>query len=295
MKSKVLFLFTFALFIGILSYANRMFFRQNNGFCIAFLYSSVQKNPEWELPMPTLEEKTLINKILDQKFHYLARGCHCYAFVSEDQKYVIKFHHYPSHIRRFSWAYHPFSYLFRDSRKKIKEHNLERLFTNLQSYKDSYSELKEETGLFFLHINRSDNLHLSVTLVDKTQTEYRVSLDDVTLILQHKAELIFPKLEKWIQKNEIDEVKKLISNVIQLIVTCSQKGYVNNDPDLLKNYGFLGDRAINIDVGDILKSEEMKRKEKYIPYIKSVTEVLRKRLENHPDLLAHFDSEIQRL
>lgn len=295
MRSKVLFFFTFALFIGILSYANRIFFKQNGGFCIAYLYSSIKKNPAWEIPPLSTQEQVGINEILNQKFYYLAKGCHCDAFVSEDQKYVIKFHRYASHLRRFSWVYHPISYLFSQRRKKIKEHNLERLLVNLQSYKESYLKLKEETGLLLLHINRSDNLLQSVTLVDKARAQYRVSLDDVTFLLQHKAELIFPKLDTLIQANKVSEAKKLISSVIQLIVSCSQKGYIDKDPILRRNYGLFEDHAIHIDVGDLVKCEEMKHKQRYIPHVKSVTEPLRKRLENSPDLLAHFDREIQNL
>jgi hypothetical protein len=294
-KDKIILITTCTLFFGTLSCLNRMFFKQNNSFCIAFLYSSIEKNPDWDIPPLDPKEEAFIDEILNQKFYYLAKGCHCYAFISEDQKYVIKFHRYASHLRLFSWAYHPFSYLFNERRIKIKEHNLERLKVNLKSYKDSYSELKKETGLLFLHINRSDNLHKSVTLMDKMLSEYRVSLDDVTFILQRKADLIFPKLENLIHENKIDEAKKLVSNVIHLITACSQKGYVDNDPVMRRNYGILDDRAIHIDVGDLIQCEEIKLKEKYILHIKSVTQVLRQKLENHRDLLDHYDREILNL
>jgi hypothetical protein len=294
-KDKTIFLTACALFFGTLSCVNRMFFKQNSGFCISFLHSSLEKNPDWELPSLASKEEVFVDEILQQKFYYLAKGCHCYAFVSEDQKYVIKFHRFASHLRRFSWTYRPFSYLFNARRKKIKEHNLEKLSANFKSYKDSYSDLKEETGLLLLHINRSNNLHRSITLVDKMQNEYRVLLDDMTFILQRKADLIFPKLQALIRENRIEEAKQLVSAVIHLIVACSQKGYVDNDPVLKRNYGILDDRAIHIDVGDLIQRERIKLKENYIPHIKSVTEVLRQKLKNHPELLNHFNREIQNL
>ena len=136
---------------------------------------------------------------------------------------------------------------------------------------------------------------MSVTLVDKAQREYRLSLDDVTFILQYKAELIFLKLEQLIQENRIDHAKKLISNLIRLIASCSQKGYIDKDPVLRRNYGYLEERAIHIDVGDLVKCEEIRCKEKYIAYVKSVAEGLRKRIENSPELLVHFDQEINNL
>lgn len=293
-KCKLLFYSTLTLFIGSLVCLNRVFFKQNQGFCIAFLYPSIENNPKWENPLPNLEDSSL-NQILNQKFYYLAKGCHCYAFLSEDQKYVIKFHRYPSHMRLFSWAYHPFSYVFSDRRKKIKEHNMQRLQINFQSYKESYTELREETGMLLLHINTSKNLHKVITLIDKTHSEYQVSLDDVTFILQHKADLIFPKLDQLMQENNVDEAKKIVSSVIQLIATCAKKGYVNHDPVLRRNYGLIGNHAIHIDVGDLVLCEEMKLKNNYIPHIKTVTQSLREKIENCPALLDYYDREIQGL
>lgn len=291
-KDKILFLSAFALFILSLSLLNRMFFKQNSGFCVAFLYSRLESNPDWEIMLPKLEEDA-IKEALDQKFYYLAKGCHCYAFISEDQKYVIKFHRYASHLRLFSWAYHPFSYLFDERRKKIKEHNMQRLKTNLQSYKDCYCELKEEAGLLLMHINRSENLHKSITIIDKMKSEYRISLDDVTFILQRKADPIFSKLDQLIKEDKIDEAKKMISSILQLIITDSQKGFIDKDPVLRRNYGWVDNRAIHIDVGDLVKCEEMRLRQNYLPHVKAITQGLRLKIEHCPALLEYYEREIQ--
>jgi hypothetical protein len=295
-RDKVLFLSMSLLFIATLARVDRIFFKRNSGFCIRFLYSSLPNQPEWDLPAPPPEEESTLDEILKQKFHYLARGQHCYAFVSEDQKYVIKFHRFASHMRIFPWLTHPFSYQFSESRKKIKKHNMEKLHYNLQNYKNSYLFLKEETGLILLHINQTDHLQRRVTLVDKTKAEYQIPLDQVTFILQHKANLIYPTLDKLIQEKRLGEAKKIVSDIIHLIATDSQKGYVDNDPVLRKNYGLFSDRAIHIDVGDLIKNGEMSFRENYIPHVKEMTEGLRKWLEStHPELLEHYTQEINRL
>src|SRR5579871_3236989 len=193
MRQRGFVLFFFIAFLAILFPLNRMFFKQNDHFCIGFFFPSggeIREDAE-----PLSQE---IDEILHQKFHYFAKGCHCYAFLSEDKKYVLKFHRYASHMRRFSWAYHPFSYLFKSHRKEIKNHNLAKLQSNFQSYKESYASLKKETGLIWLKLNPSKHLHKFATLVDNSLSEYRVPLDDVTVILQHKADLIFPRLTQFI-------------------------------------------------------------------------------------------------
>ena len=295
-KGKILFLSMLVLFMGMLVRIDRVYFKRNHSFCIRFIYSSIDNRPEWDLPSPSPKEVSLLDEVLKQKFHYLAKGCHCYAFISEDQQYVIKFHRYASHLRIFPWLNHPFSYQFSEHRKSIMTHNLEKLKENLQSYTHSAQALKEETGLIMLHINRTDTLQRSVTLVDATQAEYRVPLDQVTFILQHKANLIYPTLDKLLLEKKIDDAKKVITDVVCLITDCCKKGYVDEDPVLRKNYGLIAGRAIHIDVGDLVRNEKIQLRENYIPHVKEMTESLRVRLEKqYPELLSHYYKEIQSL
>ena len=284
------------LFIGAMARIDRVFFKRNNSFCIRFLFSSLPNRAEWDLPPPSPEEEAHLDTILTQKFHYLGKGAHCSAFVSEDQKYVIKFHRYPSHMRIFPWLNHPFSYQFNDRRKKIMKYNEKRLDYILQNYKNSYLDLKEETGLILLHINHTNTLKRTITLIDKTHAEYKIPLDDVSFILQHRANLIYPTLDKLIAEKKIDQAKKVVSNIIGLITTCCQKGYIDKDPVLRRNYGLLADRAIHIDIGDMIKNEQITEKENYLPHVKEMTESLRKQIVSaYPELLEHYTQEIDDL
>lgn len=265
------------LFIVALAGLDRMFFKQNHDFCAAFLYPKIEHHPEWEIPEADL---TALGPILDQKFYYLAKGCHCFAFVSEDQKYVIKFHRYASHLRRFAWK---FSYLFSEKRKKIKEHNLERLHINLQSYKNAYCDLKEETGLLFAHINPSQNLRKTITLVDTLQSEYQVPLDEVTFVIQHKADLIFPTLSRLLKEGHLEEAKEVVNSLVRLLAIDAKKGYIDKDPIIYRNYGLVGLRAIHIDIGDLVPNSES-----HPPHIQLVTNIIR---EKHPLLVENIDLE----
>ena len=292
LKNKTLLLSSLVLFIGGLTYVDRTFFKRNSSFNVRFLYSNLPNVPEWDMPPPTPEAEAILDEALQQKFHYLARGAHCYAFVSEDQKYVIKFHRFSSHMRILPWVTHPLSYQFSKKRQKIKEYNIQKLSYNLGNYKNSFQDLKEETGLILVHMNKTNYLHRKVTLVDKTKAQYQLPLDQVTFILQHKADLIYPTLDALAQEKKWEEAKRVVSNIVHLIASTTQKGYVDEDPVLRKNYGLLPDRAIHIDVGDMIKKEDIN----YICHVKEMTESLRKRLENnYPELLEHYYQEINSL
>jgi hypothetical protein len=284
------FLGLFFFFLSCLIPIDRYFFKNNASFSIRFLYTSMPNCPEWDI---SCEQDPLLDSILSQDFTYLAKGTHCYAFVSQDQKYIIKFHRYPSHMRLFPWLNRPLAYVFDAKRIRIKEYNLDRYSYFMNNYKTSFQDLKEETGVILLHINRTDNLKKTITLIDKTKNRYRVCLDQVTFILQHRANMIYPTLQQCLDNDDLEKAKEAISHVISLIVQSCQKGYVNNDPVLKRNYGLLADRAMYIDIGDLVRKEEIRNPENYIPHLREVTQDLRAWIiDRKPELLQHFEEEV---
>src|SRR5271157_3130153 len=91
----------FIFFLALLIPIDRYFFKCNASFSIRYLYSCMPNQPQWDLPPLTPQQELQLDRILEQKFRYLAKGTHCYAFVSEDGKYVMKFHRYASHMRLY--------------------------------------------------------------------------------------------------------------------------------------------------------------------------------------------------
>jgi hypothetical protein len=292
---RKMFFFFFLFFLACLIPLDRYFFKHNASFSIRFIYSSMPNRPEWDIPPIASEQEPLLDGILSQDFTYLGKGTHCFAFVSQDQKYIIKFHRYPSHMRLYSWLNRPLAYLFNAKRIRIKEYNMDRYNYFMNNYTQSFQDLKEETGLVLLHINRTNTLKKTITLIDKTNNRYQVCLDDVAFILQHRADMIYPTLQQYLIHNDYEKAKETISRILSLIVQSCQKGYVNNDPVLKRNYGLLSDRAIYIDIGDLVQKEGIDQPENYIPHLRKLTQELRAWIrERRPELLTHFEEEIER-
>ena len=272
---------------------DRMFYKRSGCFSERTLYSTLPSRPEWDLPPLQKEEEKLLEEIIQQPFTYLGKGTQCFAFASADGKYVIKFHKFRSHMRKFPWLTHPFSYHLTERRRKIKKYTIEKLDRNFQSYMNSYFDLKEETGLLFLHLNRTNTLKKRVTLRDQAGGIHQIRLDDASFMIQKRASLIYPTLEDAIETGDLLHGKQLISQLIALIVESEKKGYRNEDPVLKRNYGYLSDRAIHIDVGDLVKhiGEEQ--------LIHSVTETTRPLLDflekKAPTLADHYLQEINSL
>jgi hypothetical protein len=287
-----LFYFLVACWCALLIPVDRFYFKHNASFSIRFLYPCIPNQPQWDIAALTEKENERLDDILAQDFTYMSKGTHCYAFASADGKYIIKFHRYPSHMRLFPWLNRPFAYLFDEKRMKIKQHNLSKYAYIMSNYKTAFKDLREETGVLLVHINRTKNLCKSISLIDKTKNRYRVPLDDVTFILQRKAELIFPTLERYVLEQQKEKVKQTITQIMELIARSCQKGYINNDPVLKRNYGLLGDRAIYIDIGDLVRKEEINHTE----HLLETTYALRIWIEKHiPELLSYFEAEVKRL
>ena len=83
--SRLLILGIAAIAIACLCYTPK-----KSGFSVKKLALNVGNHPEWEIT-PEEKDLELFNQLLLQKFTYLDRGTQSYAFVSADQKYVIKF------------------------------------------------------------------------------------------------------------------------------------------------------------------------------------------------------------
>jgi len=276
--------------IGCIKYVDRLFFKRAHNFCAWFLFSERVADPQYDLPSLSLEQRELLDRLCVQKFTYLNKGNHCFAFLSEDGQYVIKFHRYPSSMRPLAWLVHPLRYHGSGKRKEIQDYNERRLSTHQLSYKNSGSDLVEETGLLLVHINPSTNLGKTLTLVDRSGCEVTVPLDRVTFLVQRRADLLYPTLKKFYKEGRLEEAKRVLSQVAQLIVSDYQKGYEDRDPALCKNYGLLSDRAIHIDVGDLVCAKGEKTEAGRLDYLHQVTFPLREMLKREcPGLLPYFE------
>ena len=118
--------------------------KQTKGFALSKIAPSFSSELVQEIDKDVLS-------VLDQPFHYLGKGVQCYAFVSADDKYVLKFFR----MRRLlpsPWLV-KMPLLESYKQEKIKRKS-EELFRDFTSYKIAYEQLQEETGLVYVHLNQ---------------------------------------------------------------------------------------------------------------------------------------------
>jgi len=264
-------------------------------FAISNISSALEKRSEWEFSLSPQEEAS-IKTLLTQEFTYLGKGVQCFAFESSDGKYVLKFFRY-ERLRAPTWlAYLPLPSPLRERyQKKLasKKEKEEKLF---RSCVLAYKELKEESGLLFLHLTPAENFHQMVTLKDKLGRSYTLPIDQFAYFLQRKAKPLYTALGEWIAAGKWEEAKEALSHLLALLEKRYQKGIVDGDAVIRKNTGFLGSQPIYIDVGQFVKDESIKERENF----QKTTEVITSRLEEWlqkecPPLATYLKEEREKL
>ncbi len=278
-----------SLFVGI----DWIFHPHITEFCLYDIINTCPSSPVWELPVPSLEEQKNLNQIFSQKFTYLGKGMQSYAFISEDKNYVLKFFK-QRQMRARSWIdLIPFSWNRRYDKHQARK-EMERL--TFSSCTTAYKELKNETGLIYVHINQSHDLNKKVTIIDENKRVHSVPLGSTCFCIQKYATLIYPCISELMQQGRITEAKNSISAVFDLIESLGKKGVTENDPLLYRNFGLIQNAAIQIDVGKLCIDTKRQNTSVYKNDVVDVTKDFKQWLEdNHPSLLKHFEQCLQKV
>ena len=243
LRKKLLSLCLFLLFFMAIE---RFCHKQTGGFQLHKILSEQEVGS----PSPlSEEEKKELRAIFSQPFHFLGHGGQCYVFESEDGQTVLKF--FKQHHIRFWKFLHRLTLpsFLRPYQERLLSKMYHQSSSLIESCKISDSVFKEQTGLLYLHVHRTQDFPTPLTLVDKLGIAHPLDLDTVDFALQKKAELVRPKLRKLIKEKDLAAAKQCLLSLLTLIAQRSQKGIVDRDPNIRRNMGFVGNQAIEIDLG----------------------------------------------
>lgn len=282
------------LVLGAVYGAGRLYFRVTGGFTIGNITWDLAHDPRWDIRPLTNKEQTAVDSILDQKFSYLGKGCQSYVFLSEDGDYVVKFFKY-QRFRTQPWLdYLTFIPPVEHYKKRKTEKKMNKLEGLFASWKIAFEGLKLETGLIFVHLNRTQNLNKTLVIYDKMGLEHNIDLDKMQFLVQRKAEMLCPYIKNLMDKRDTQEAKNMLDRIIVLIISEYVRGYADNDHALMQNTGVLDGFPIHIDVGQFVKEENAKSPQVYKQDLFSKTFKFRKWLKrNYPELLEYLEFRLK--
>lgn len=205
-------------------------------------------------PLPETE-KQQIREVFNQPFSYLGRGKQMSAFESSDHRFVLKlFHPRPPLKMRYFRDFKKMRSLF--SLKWITAAFLkkeERLLKLYQRYALAFREIRDETGLLYVHLTDVTKFtgSLVVEIEDRDGTRSLVEVNEIPFVLQKKGELAKTRLLRLMQQNDLGGLKAALAQLEALFWARAKKGITDRIQTLYNNYGFVDGKAIQIDVGRV--------------------------------------------
>lgn len=273
----------------VVSYGlGRLYYRVTGGFTIGNISYALPYDAQWDVHGLSKEEEQQLDSILSAPFHYLGKGCQSYVFESRDGNYVLKFFKY-QRFRPQAWlnyiSFIPAVDRYRLKKVDYKKKKLESVFT---SWKLAYEDLKPETGVVFVHLNKSSHLNKSLMIYDKMGFKHILNIDDFEFMIQKKAKMLCPQIEELMNQGKTLEAQKLIDRLLMMVMSEYRRGYADNDHALMQNTGVIEGKPIHIDVGQFVRNDRVKESKVYNQEIFNKTWKFRKWLETHYPELAQY-------
>jgi hypothetical protein len=270
------FLLKLILFVAGFVLVERFCHSVTEGFRPHKILSTLSFNPDYATPPAT----DAIRQLLAQPFYFLGSGGQCYAFESKDKKSILKvFKHH--HMR-------PESFFNRAEKQ-------ERLRSIFLSFKLAYDRFQERTGLLFLHLNKTDDLQQTLTLFDAIGIAHAFDLDNLEFALQKKATLAYPHIAACMQRGDLESAKASVQSLIELMVERSRAGLADRDPIVKRNFGFIGNRAVEIDLGSFYEDPMLTSPPAYKKQLLYESFRFKQRIQKrHPELYPFLEELIRK-
>jgi hypothetical protein len=282
-------LFFISIFLGIDRFAHH----KSHRFSVDKITATHCSSHDWDIPALSGEQKAELHQILNQKFTYYSKGSQAYVFISEDKKYILKFLKQQklcpsSWLSAIPLSFNPY---YQERLFKEKKRN-----ATFLACKTAYLELKDQTGLIYVHLNNTPDLKQKISIWDKNGQHHTISIDQTSFYVQKRAQLIYSRISELMHNKDIDEAKRVISSVFSLIDYLGKNGVVDNDPILRKNFGLIDDVAVQIDIGKLRIDPLRRQNLGYKKEVGSITHSFKIWLKkNYPELSAHYQDCLNNL
>ncbi|MGB7978476.1 MAG: hypothetical protein WCF19_04865 [Chlamydiales bacterium] len=243
------------------------------------------------LPYPVAEGwDTDAGGALEQPFRYIGRGRQCFAFSSADRKYVLKLPRTDIYKTPF-WVR---SLPLPSYRARLEADHLERETFILNSFQLSASELKRQTALIALHLGQSAPSGKELTLIDALGCTHRFPLHKTPFILQLKQPILMQSFQTALAKGDQKEAERILDALLAVIVERASQGILNRDRSFLRNYGYDGQTAYQIDVGSFFRKPDLTPSDAYEKSIRDSTDpILEWLAQNAPHMRDYFSAAVQ--
>ncbi|NGX29129.1 MAG: hypothetical protein K940chlam1_01326 [Candidatus Anoxychlamydiales bacterium] len=260
--------------------------KRTDGFKEELITRYDQVDKQWEMNQEGAIEEA--KDVLSQDFHYLTRGRECFIFESQDKKYVLKFFDSSRYYTKYFFAditlpwflpKYIDTYRFKHYNRRSRKLNF-----NLSSTKLAFDNLKDESALVYVHLNKSTSFKDKIKITNRYGKTYHLDPNNIFFILQKKCDIFYRVYE-----TTTDEKYKhyLIESFLEMVHNRTKKLIIDDDiGKKRRNWGLHNNKAVTIDIGRWYFDEKLATLEGYKKEMLKATKILRKYLsENEPEKL----------
>jgi hypothetical protein len=274
----------------------RLYYRLTGGFTLSNITSDFPFQPQWEVRPLLASEQRELDQALQQPYSYLGKGCQAYVFASQDGQYVIKFFKYQRYRLQPWFAYFPPLPAVVKYRQQKMDKKWNKLNGFVRSWKLAFENLKEETGLIFVHLNKTDHMQQQVILYDKVGQRHVVNLDEMEFCIQCRARMLCEVLLDYKSNGKLAEAQRLIHQLLSMILSEYSRGLADNDHALMQNTGVAQGKPVHIDVGQFVFNEAVKQPTVFHQELFTKTYKFKIWLrENYPELNDYLEEELRQI
>ncbi len=235
-------------------------------------------SPE-KIQIPLLSEEDpspLLDFAWPKAFRYLNRGAQCFAFESEDRKYVLKF------FNRDQLELSPFL------REKNKVRRVEKIRIYPESYRLALEKLPHETGLIAVHQGISQKRYPTVIVIDKASREFTIDLNTVPFVLQKKGNGTF------LERLKGPDLPSILDQFFAFHTKRISLRIADGDRDIKRNYSWAGDELLYIDPARFSYEENLKNPERNrLEWWKATYRLREWLVKNASEQLDAFDTKLK--
>ena len=184
---------------------------------------------------------------------------------------------------------------FTSYREQLQTVLSKRRQTIMESFRLCFRELQKETGTVALHLCDTPSGFDSkkLILIDAIGCKHELPLEKINFLIQYKQPLWTNAFLTALKSGDRPEAERILEALFNNVIERGKKGILNEDRSFLRNYGFDGEKAYQIDVGTFFRLNTLSRSAAFKKSVRDSMDPIQEWLaEIDPAILQHLNKKL---
>lgn len=234
----------------------RFWYAYTGGFTVGGIHANLPFDSARAVDSLAGSEQAALAAVVEQPYTYLGKGAQCFAFISQDGQYVVKFfkskHYQPTLLARLASPL-PFLTDYLQEKRNLKKQQLAAIFSG---YLLAYEYLGADSGILYLHLNGGEEFQRDLLVRDGFGSRWAVPLDPTIFVLQRYSEPLASVLDGALKNDDKILAHRRLKQVVDMYLRGYAQGIYDRDHAVTRNIGFAGEQPIHLDVGHLTLAKD---------------------------------------